>query len=113
MTAFEFGDVVLVRFPFTDQRTTKQRPAAVISSATYHREKRDLLILAITSQSRPSPSVGEAPVRHWKEAGLLKPSVLKPLIATVDQNLIRRKLGRLQAEDQEALENLLRVILGR
>lgn len=112
MTAFEFGDVVLVPFPFTDQRTTKQRPAAVISSAAYNRERRDLLILAITSQSRPLLIVGEAPVRHWKEAGLLKPSALKPLIATVDQNLIRRKLGHLQAEDQQALADVLRAIVG-
>lgn len=112
MTAFEFGDVVLVPFPFTDQRTTKQRPAAVISSAAYHRVRRDLLILAITSQSRPASTVGEAPVRHWKEAGLLKPSVLKPLIATVDQNLIRRKLGRLQAEDRQSLSDVLRAIVG-
>jgi hypothetical protein len=32
--------------------------------------------------------------------------VLKPLIATVDQNLIRRQLGRLHAEDQEALADV-------
>jgi hypothetical protein len=30
MTTFEFGQVVLVRFPFTDQVRSKQRPAAVI-----------------------------------------------------------------------------------
>ncbi len=31
MTGFEFGDVVLVPFPFTDQSAAKKRPAVVIS----------------------------------------------------------------------------------
>jgi mRNA interferase MazF len=46
MTAFEFGDVVLVPFPFTDQSAGKQRPAAVISSEVYHRSRPDVLIMA-------------------------------------------------------------------
>lgn len=29
-TGYEFGDVFLVPFPFTDQRTTKRRPAGVL-----------------------------------------------------------------------------------
>jgi mRNA interferase MazF len=32
MTGYNFGDVLLVPFPFTDQTDTKQRPAVVISS---------------------------------------------------------------------------------
>jgi len=28
----EFGDVVMVSFPFTDQTTAKKRPAVVVSS---------------------------------------------------------------------------------
>lgn len=46
---YEFGDVVLVSFPFTDQHTTKRRPAVLIGSERYHEERPDLLILAITS----------------------------------------------------------------
>ena len=37
-----FGDVILVPFPFTDQTTTKKRPAIVVSSDAYHRERSDL-----------------------------------------------------------------------
>jgi len=48
-TEFEFGDVLLVPFPFTDQRTTKRRPAVVVSSAVYNRDKADLIVMAISS----------------------------------------------------------------
>ena len=30
-----FGDVVLVPFPFTNQLTTKKRPAVVVSTSAY------------------------------------------------------------------------------
>ena len=49
-TGYEFGDIVLVPFPFTDQSTTKRRPAVVISSHAYHRGRPDLIIMAVTSQ---------------------------------------------------------------
>ena len=38
-TACNFGDIVLVRFPFTDQVGHKQRPAAVVSSTNYQRNR--------------------------------------------------------------------------
>ena len=50
MTGYEFGDIVLVPFPLTDQSTTKRRPAVVISSQAYHRQRPDLIIMAVTSQ---------------------------------------------------------------
>jgi mRNA interferase MazF len=112
MTGYEFGSVVLVPFPFTDQSTTKRRPAVVVSSDAYHRERPDLIILAVTSQARPQLALGEAAVTNWKEAGLLRPSVLKPVVATIEQGLVLRKLGRLAEEDRTALRNLLDEILG-
>jgi hypothetical protein len=57
----------------------------VISSEAYHRSRPDLVIMAITSQARPRPAIGEAPIRRWKDAGLIKPSALKPVIATVER----------------------------
>ncbi|WP_029734215.1 type II toxin-antitoxin system PemK/MazF family toxin [Deferrisoma camini] len=112
MTDFEFGDVVLVPFPFTDQKAIKKRPAVVVSSRAYHLARADLIILAVTSQVRPSSTVGEAPLVKWREAGLLKPSVFKPLIATIDKQLVLRKLGHLSDSDQRQLKAVLRHILG-
>lgn len=111
--SYKFGDVVLVPFPFTDQLATKKRPAVVVSSAVYHRERPDLILIAVTSQVRPSNIVGEVAVARWKEAGLLKPSVIKPVLATVHRSRVLRKLGRLRREDLIAVQSALDQILAR
>jgi len=85
-TGHEFGDVVLVPFPFSDQRTTKRRPAVVVRSGTCHLERPELIILAVTSQVRAAPTVGEAAIGKWKEAGRLKDEdrrALREALATI------------------------------
>jgi mRNA interferase MazF len=67
-TRFEFGDIVLVPFPFSDQTTSKRRPAVVISSAAYHAAYMDLIVMAVTSQARPRARVGEAAIKRWRDA---------------------------------------------
>jgi mRNA interferase MazF len=112
-TSFDFADVVLVPFPFTDQTTTKKRPAVIVSSAEYHEQRRDLILMAITSHFRPVTTVGEVIVQHWQQAGLIKPSVLKPLLATVEKSLVLRAMGKLQEDDRAALRKSLDEILGQ
>lgn len=112
MTGYEFGDIILVPFPFTDQSTTKRRPAVVISSPAYHRQRPDLIIMAVASQPPTPESVGEVAVQDWRGAGLLKPSVLKPVLTTMDPTLILKKLGRLTPADQASLRHELAKILG-
>ena len=107
MTDYEFGDLVLVPFPFTDQSATKRRPAVIVSSSAYHRTRPDLLIMAVTSQQPSALSVGEVQVQDWQAAGLLKPSVLKPVLTTIDPALVLKKLGRLTSTDQTALRQAL------
>lgn len=109
---YSFGDVVLVPFPFTDQTGTKKRPAVVISSALYHSARRDLVLMAITSQVRIPLAIGEVEIVEWKKAGLLKSSVIKPVLTTIERGLVLKKLGRLEQSDRNSLENTLRVVLG-
>lgn len=114
MTGYDFGDVLLVPFPFTDHTTAKKRPAVVVSSQTYHQHRPDIIVMAVTSQ-KPSPAGGvdvEVPVSQWKEAGLLKPSVMKPILATMEPRLAIKKLGRLTERDCVALKQVLQTILG-
>jgi mRNA interferase MazF len=109
---YRFGDVIVVPFPFTDQIATKKRPAVIVSSEAYQRERPDLILMAITSQVRPSPTVGEIAVVRWQAAGLLKPSVIKPLLTTIEASLVIRHLGTLHPDDQAGLRQVLTDILG-
>jgi len=112
MTNYEFGDVVLVPFPFTNQITSKKRPAVVVSAADYQRERADLILIAVTSQANPATSFGEMTITFWQASGLIKPSIVKPVITTIDGRLVIKKLGRLQEPDIQVLRNLLQAILG-
>ncbi|WP_348918254.1 type II toxin-antitoxin system PemK/MazF family toxin [Adonisia turfae] len=45
-----FGDVILVPFPFTNQAAIKRRPAVIVSSDPYNQHHIDVILMAITSQ---------------------------------------------------------------
>jgi mRNA interferase MazF len=88
MTDYNFGDIVLVPFPFTDQSTVKKRPAVFVSSDAYSRQRPVGSIMAVTSQVSSVDYVGVTTITDWQAAGLLKPSVFKPIFTTVEKDLI-------------------------
>jgi mRNA interferase MazF len=112
MTGFEFGAIVLVPFPFTDQSQLKQRPAVIVSSRAYQQQRPDVIVMAVTSQVRPKPGIGEVLLQDWQGAGLLKASVIKPVFATLAQSLIIKSLGQLHSADQRALKQAIAQVLG-
>jgi mRNA interferase MazF len=112
MTTFKFGDVVLVPFPFTNQTSAKKRPAVVVSSEVYHQTHPDVIVMAITSQIQRALLADNVMVTDWQGAGLLKPSVIKPIISTIEKGLVLKKLGSLQDSDLQGLQEVLRIILG-
>ncbi len=110
-TTYELGEIVLVSFPFTDQVGRKQRPALVVSSQAYNQARPDLILMAVTSQVRARRGFGEVVIDDWQAGGLLKPSAIKPVIFTMEKNLIRKKLGRLKKKDQNAIKNAIAEII--
>jgi mRNA interferase MazF len=109
--SFEFGAVVLVPFPFTNQTASKKRPAVVVSNSAYNAARPDVVIMAITTKFRPN-GFGEIWIDQWQAAGLLRPSVVKPLFATIVQTLILRQLGTLSGDDQVVLRKAIGEMLG-
>jgi mRNA interferase MazF len=107
-TNYNRGSVVLLPFSFSDQSSSKIRPAVVVSPR-YPSD--DLLVVAVTSMGeglRP----GEFPVQFWLEAGLLHPSFAKRAVASVSAGLVRRQLGQLRDADLTRLDEALRLWFG-
>lgn len=108
MTRYDAGDVVLVRFPFTDLSSSKLRPALVVSTSRYQSRYSDVVVLALTSQQQRDDNVR---IAEWRSAGLPKPSWLKPVIGTLAATLIVRRLGKLNVRDNPAVHSTLSQVI--
>ncbi len=109
MTSCDQGDILLVPFPFTDQQTTKRRPAVVVSGKTYNQTHPDIILAPVTSQIHRALDTVE--LMDWQQAGLIKPSVVKPILSSFEGDLIIRQLGQLSPRDLEAVRELFKRIL--
>ncbi|MBI3959634.1 MAG: type II toxin-antitoxin system PemK/MazF family toxin [Chloroflexi bacterium] len=108
-TSYKQGDVLLAPFPFTDQSGSKQRPAVVLSGDEYNRTHPDVILAPITGQIRSAGD--EVSLVDWQTAGLLKPSVVKPVLSSFDVRLVRRTLGALTSADLVQVRALFARIL--
>jgi len=83
-----FGDVLLVPFPFTDQSAIKKRPAIVVSADSYTQRHKDVVLIAVTSRLSAASYPNNLAIQRWQQAGLLRPSVIKPIVTTLQSNLL-------------------------
>ena len=98
------NDVVLVPVPFTDLSSSKVRPAIVAGREPRHG---DLFIVPISSQL---PNT-DFPIQDWQLAGLNVPCGVKAQLATIEERLVRKTVGKLTLKDQQTLDNSLRAWL--
>lgn len=103
------GDIALVRFPFTDLAATKKRPALVLTRTERSPRNRLATLAMITSQIEALKLEGDVLLGGWRDAGLLHPSLLRlAKIATVDEDLIDRTIGKLTPADHELARRAFR-----
>jgi len=107
MTSFSKYDVVVVKFPFASSLKYKARPAIVISSQMYNEKGRDTLLILAVSSNICNKLDFEKEVTQWKSSGLLKPSVFKSAIATIEKESVIKKLGSLTQNDIASVNEML------
>ena len=102
MEKLNFGDIVLLRFPFTDDQVSKKRPALIINDSN----DGDIVVCRITSQSYTSKH--DIYIDDWEKSGLKLPSVIRiHKIATLEKDMMEMIIGKIN----EALKSRVNVIL--
>jgi len=85
-TNLQFGEIVLIKFPYTNNIGYAKRPALVILDTN----DKDIVLCRITSILHSSEF--DVPVTNWSNAGLLSSSIIRVhKIATIQKRLIEKK----------------------
>ena len=102
--SYSRNEIVLLPIPFTDLSSRKVRPAVVIG---HSRHPGDLFVAPITSQLQNTA----VPLQDWNAAGLNVPCGIKSQIATIEDRLVVKSVGKLSVRDQASLDNELKARL--
>ena len=97
------NDVVLLPIPFTDLTSRKVRPAIVVG-----RNGSDLFLVPISSVLANT----DFPLKEWQAAGLNVPCGVKAQLATIEERLVVKIVGKLPDMDLQVLNLKLRLWLG-
>lgn len=99
MRNYQIGEIVLLAFPYTDQRDVKRRPALVLLDAG----NGDVVVARVTS--RQVQTRYDVKLIEWKQTGLLLPSVVRlHKLATLQKTLVERRLGVLTTKDSSRVK---------
>lgn len=93
---FNPGDLVSVDFP--GATGMKRRPAVVLSSATYHTIRPDLIVGLITSQMKGLGATDYV-LQDWAASGLRVASLFRSFIVTLPTSTNIVRIGQLSERD--------------
>ena len=110
MTNISKYDIVVVKFPFAGSIKYKARPAVIVSSDKYNSNKRNTVLIIAVSSALENKLDFELDVEDWIDAGLLKPSIFKSAVATIEKKHIIAKIGCLSDRDIRQLEKMIKII---
>lgn len=106
----EFGDVVVVPFPFVDMPISKRRPALVLSAAAFNAEN-DHTVVAMITTGAGSNWPTDIPITDEPAAGLSHRSVVRWKVFTLPNRVVVARIGALAARDERAVRKSARAIL--
>lgn len=99
------GDLVLVKFPFTNLNTEKKRPALVLAEVPFAKSLDLLVVALVTSKLDGLKLRGDVRLKDWEGANLLHASLVRlSKIATLEAELIDKKIGSLSSADRKTVK---------
>lgn len=108
MASVSIGDVVFVRFPFSDLSRTKLRPALVLAQSG----KDDTILCQITSRPYADTDAIVLEEDCFREGHLIKISYVRPTkLFTAHVSIIEKTVANVQPEVRKAVVNRISRIL--
>jgi len=106
MDELKFGDIVLLKSPFTDGSAFKKRPALVIRDS----KDGDVIVCRITSKLYQTSF--DIKLKNWERYGLRLPSVIRiHKIASLEKNLVDFKMGQLEKTAQNQVKRIFKKLV--
>lgn len=103
---FHPGDLITVDFPGVTG--VKRRPAIVLSSATYHATRPDVIVGLITTQIT-ALGLSDYVLQDWAVAGLRVASVFRSFIVTLPPSANLVLIGHLSERDWKGVRACVKV----
>jgi mRNA interferase MazF len=106
----DFGDIVVLPFPFVDLAAEKRRPSLILSHASFNDSHGHSICAMITTAGRsiwPSDVV----IEDLKPAGLNRPCVVRWKLFTLPNDFILKLAGRLASRDRDNVVSVARDVL--
>jgi mRNA interferase MazF len=98
---YQFGDIVLIEYPYSDGLREKLRPALVVLV----QPDGDILFARITSKA--SKTIGDVLLKDWQTASLMTPSLVRTeKLSTLLASRIQEKIGNLSNSDCIIVANM-------
>ncbi|MFH1200046.1 MAG: type II toxin-antitoxin system PemK/MazF family toxin [Candidatus Micrarchaeota archaeon] len=91
------GELVWVRFPYSDLQQEKIRPTLVVSNTEYNRKSPDVVVCAVTSNLEPRPYSIALPQDQVTDGKLPLPSRIRAdKIMQVSQSMVLKAFCRVK-----------------
>ncbi len=103
------GEVVLLDFPGVNE--IKRRPAVVVSSDLYHKQRPDVIVGILTSQIDAARAATDYVLQDWAQARLHCLSAFKTFLVTVPRTAITARVGKLSPRDWRSVQRRLGLAL--
>lgn len=94
MSKYKFGDIILIKFPFTNFTGEKKRPALVLLG----NNEKEMVVCRISGQEKES--VYDIEIKDWKQSGLKLPSIIRlDKLVTIETSIVYKVIGFLKEQE--------------
>jgi mRNA interferase MazF len=108
------GDIALIPIPFTDLSSSKRRPVIVVSNNAYHRDTRDMIVVAMTSNPAPVDYSFRIESADLDRGTLNHPGTVRvDKIYALSQTLVVKTFGHVNAAVLDRIRTLVQDLMAK